>query len=143
MFDHDRMLQVFANLLSNSIKFTSGKGAINVRVDRTGSMLRFRISDTGVGIAAPMLEAVFERFWQVGKDDRRGMGLGLYISRCIVESHGGRIWAESKVGKGSEFYFTLPVTSKRPRRSTARSAAPEKTPAMRVGKTRALRPRRR
>ena len=123
VFDHDRVLQVFANLLSNSIKFTPREGKIDVSVERTGGMLRFCVSDTGVGIAAPMLEAVFERFWQVGKDDRRGMGLGLYISKCIVESHGGRIWAESKVGKGSQFYFTLPVTAARPRRSTARVAA--------------------
>ena len=63
-------------------------------------MIRFCVSDTGVGIPAPMLEAIFERFWQVGKNDRRGMGLGLYISKSIVEAHGGRIWAESEVGQG-------------------------------------------
>ena len=57
-----------------------------------------------------MLEAIFERFWQVGKNDRRGMGLGLYISKCIVDGHGGRIWAESELGKGSQVYFTLPVS---------------------------------
>jgi signal transduction histidine kinase len=142
MFDHDRVLQVFANLLSNAIKFTPREGEINVSVERTGGMLRFCISDTGVGIAAPMLEAVFERFWQVGKNDRRGLGLGLYISKCIVESHGGRIWAESKVGKGSQFYFALPVTRTRPRRSTARVAAPDKTQPKRKGKARAIRPRR-
>jgi signal transduction histidine kinase len=90
-----------------------------------------------------MLEAVFERFWQVGKNDRRGMGLGLYISKCIVESHGGRIWAESEVGKGSRFSFTLPVTNARPRRSTARDAAPDKAEPRRKGKARAVRPRRR
>ena len=142
VFDHDRMLQVFANLLSNSIKFTPRDGKIDVSAERTGGMLRFCVSDTGVGIATPMLEAVFERFWQVGKNDRRGMGLGLYISKCIVESHGGRIWAESKVGKGSRFYFTLPVTAARPRRSTARIAAQEKAPPRRRGKARAIRPRR-
>jgi signal transduction histidine kinase len=142
VFDHDRVLQVFANLLSNSIKFTPRAGEINVGVERTGGMLRFCISDTGVGIAAPMLEAVFERFWQVGKDDRRGMGLGLYISKCIVESHGGRIWAKSQVGKGSQFYFTLPLTRKRARRSTAGLAAPDKTQPRRKAKARAIRPRR-
>jgi signal transduction histidine kinase len=143
MFDHDRVLQVFANLLSNSIKFTPRGGEIHVGVERTGEMLRFCVSDTGVGIAAPMLEAIFERFWQVGKNDRRGMGLGLYISKCIVESHGGHIWAESKVGKGSQFYFTLPVTSARPRRSTARTAAQEKRQPRRHGTERATRSRRR
>ncbi len=133
MFDHDRVLQVFANLLSNSIKFTPREGEIRVRVERAGDMLRFSISDTGIGIAAPMLEAVFERFWQVGKNDRRGMGLGLYISKCIVESHGGRIWAESKVGKGSQFYFTLPVTRARAGRITAKAAARHKKPPRRNG----------
>jgi signal transduction histidine kinase len=142
MFDHDRVLQIFANLLSNSIKFTPREGEINVCVERTGGMLRFCISDTGVGIAAPMLEAIFERFWQAGKNDRRGMGLGLYISKCIVESHGGRIWAESTVAKGSQFYFTLPVTSARPRRSTARIAARDKTQLQRHGPARAKRTRR-
>ena len=58
-----------------------------------------------------MLELVFERFWQVGKDDRRGLGLGLYISKCIVEAHGGTIWAESTMGEGSRLYFTLPRSS--------------------------------
>ena len=54
-----------------------------------------------------MLEAVFERFWQVGKNDQRGLGLGLYISKCIVDAHGGKIWAESKLGEGSAFHFTI------------------------------------
>ena len=133
VFDHDRILQVFANLLSNSIKFTPGEGEIVVRVEEARGMLRFCIRDTGVGIPAAMLETIFQRFWQVGKNDRRGMGLGLYISRCIVESHAGRIWAESNVGKGSQFYFTLPVTS--PRRSPAPRAAPRKArPAGRARK---------
>ena len=59
-----------------------------------------------------MLEAVFERFWQVGKNDRRGLGLGLYISRCIVESHGGNIRAESTAGQGTRMFFTLPISAK-------------------------------
>ena len=58
-----------------------------------------------------MLEAIFERFWQVSENDRRGQGLGLYISKCIVEAHGGRIWAESKPGKGTTLFFTLPTPS--------------------------------
>jgi signal transduction histidine kinase len=94
-----------------------------VSVEEGRGGLRFCVADTGVGIPAPMLEAIFERFWQVGKDDRRGMGLGLYISRCIVEAHRGRIWAESEPGKGSRLYFTLPVPSSRRRGSGPAGAA--------------------
>jgi signal transduction histidine kinase len=125
-FDHDRMLQVFANLIANAIKFTPRGGKIGVRVEAAPGTLRFCISDTGVGIPAPMLEAIFERFWQVGANDRRGQGLGLYISKCIVEGHRGRIWAESKTGKGSQLYFTLPLPGSRRRGSPARDAARDK-----------------
>lgn len=109
--DHGRMLQVLANIISNAIKFTSEGGCIRVRGERAGDELRISVSDTGSGIPGSMLEAIFERFWQVGKDDRRGVGLGLYISRSIVEAHGGRIWAESRLGEGSTFCFTLPGAS--------------------------------
>jgi signal transduction histidine kinase len=108
-FDHDRMLQVLANIIANAIKFTSRGGSIRVRGERAGDELRVSISDTGSGIPGNMLEAIFERFWQVGKDDRRGVGLGLYISRYIVEAHGGKIWAESTFGEGSRLCFTLPA----------------------------------
>lgn len=107
--DHGRMLQVLANILANAIKFTSPGGSIRVRCESTGDELRFAVSDTGSGIPGNMLEAIFERFWQVGENDRRGVGLGLYISKCIVEAHGGRIWAESKLGEGSRICFTLPA----------------------------------
>lgn len=110
-FDHDRMLQVLANLLANSIKFTPKGGSIRVNCERVGATLEFCVEDTGEGIPAAMLEAVFERFWQVGKNDRRGLGLGLYISRCIVEAHGGNIRAESSPGQGTRMYFTLPVSA--------------------------------
>jgi len=109
--DHDRMLQVLANIISNAIKFTSEGGSIRVRGERAGDELRVSISDTGSGIPENMLEAIFERFWQVGKNDRRGVGLGLFISMCIVEAHGGKIWAESKLGEGSTICFTLPTPS--------------------------------
>jgi signal transduction histidine kinase len=110
-FDYDRMLQVLANVITNAIKFTSQGGSIRVRGERAGDELCFSISDTGSGIPGNMLEAIFERFWQVGKNDRRGVGLGLYISRCIVEAHGGKIWAESTLGEGSRLSFTLPSMS--------------------------------
>jgi signal transduction histidine kinase len=108
-FDPARILQVLINLLSNAIKFTSAKGRVAVRVERVREEIVFAFRDTGVGIPAEMLEAVFERFLQVTVNDRRGLGLGLYISKCIVEGHGGRIWAESKLGEGSTFSFTLPI----------------------------------
>jgi len=107
-FDHDRLLQVLANLITNSIKFTPKGGSIRVHCKRVGELLEFCVDDTGNGIPTAMLEAVFERFWQVGKNDRRGLGLGLYISRCIVEAHGGKIRAESTQGRGTQMYFTLP-----------------------------------
>ncbi|UQA62211.1 sensor histidine kinase [Polyangium aurulentum] len=108
-FDYDRLLQVLANLLTNAIKFTSKGGRIRVRGERDGDEVRISVSDTGVGIPGHLLEAVFERFWQVGKSDRRGVGLGLYISKCIVEAHGGRTWVESAVGQGSTFHVAIPV----------------------------------
>jgi signal transduction histidine kinase len=110
-FDHDRMLQVLANLIANSIKFTPKGGSIHVHCERVGELLEFCVDDTGEGIPSAMLEAVFERFWQVGKNDRRGLGLGLYISRCIVEAHGGNIRAERNPGQGTRMHFTLPVSA--------------------------------
>ena len=111
-FDYDRMLQVLANLIANSIKFTSRGGSVRVHCERVGESFEFCVDDTGEGIPPAMLEAVFERFWQVGKNDRRGLGLGLYISRCIVEAHGGNIRAESSPGQGTRMFFTLPVSAK-------------------------------
>ncbi|MDQ3348103.1 MAG: HAMP domain-containing histidine kinase [Acidobacteriota bacterium] len=107
--DPARILQVIANLLSNAIKFTPSPGSVVVRVERVDEDIRFAVSDTGRGISAADLDSVFDRFIQVAKNDRRGVGLGLYISKCIVQGHGGRIWAASGSGKGTTFYFTLPV----------------------------------
>lgn len=108
-FDPDRLLQVLANLISNSIKFTPAGGRVVIEAERQGEQVRFAVTDSGAGIAAHLLERIFERFWQVGENDNRGMGLGLYISRCIVQAHGGTIWAESEQAKYSTVYFTLPA----------------------------------
>jgi signal transduction histidine kinase len=110
-FDAARLAQVFANLFANSAKFTPPGGTITVELDQVGRSLRFCVSDTGCGIPADDLFHVFDRFWQVGGVDKRGLGLGLYVSKAIVEAHGGRIWAASNVGMGSKFYFTLPQMS--------------------------------
>jgi signal transduction histidine kinase len=108
-FDPARILQVLTNLLSNALKFTPVGGKVVVHVEGAGPDMRFAVSDTGPGVPSDQLEAVFKRFFQVSKNDRRGVGLGLYISRAIVEGHGGRIWAENRTGAGSTFYFTLPI----------------------------------
>lgn len=107
-FDHDRIHQVFANLLANALKFTARGGRILLRGERAEDELHFCVSDTGAGIPASMLEAVFERYSQVSSLQGGGLGLGLHISKCIVEAHGGRIWVESEVGEGSSFHFTIP-----------------------------------
>lgn len=107
-FDQERMFQVLSNLVMNAIKFTAPGGRICVRGERAGGELLVSVSDTGPGIPSDMLDLVFERFWQVSTKDRRGLGLGLYICKSIVETHGGRIWVESRVGEGSTFYFTIP-----------------------------------
>jgi signal transduction histidine kinase len=108
-FDHERILQVLVNLLGNALKFTPADGEVIVRVACIEDEIRFAVSDNGVGIPTDSLETVFERFRQVNANDRRGVGLGLYIAKCIVQGHGGRIWAESKPGEGSTFCFTLPA----------------------------------
>jgi signal transduction histidine kinase len=108
-FDRDRLRQVLENLVGNALKFTGRNGSVLVRVAPHGKEVLVCVRDTGVGIRAEDLPHVFERFWQVGKSDRRGLGLGLYICKGIVEAHGGRIWASSDVGGGSKFLFTLPV----------------------------------
>jgi signal transduction histidine kinase len=107
--DHARILQVLANLVGNAIKFTPSGGRVVVQLEQSPQELRFVVRDTGQGIGADDLEAVFERFRQGEKRDGRGVGLGLYISKCIVQGHGGHIWAESQPGKGSTFSFTLPL----------------------------------
>ncbi len=108
-FDPARILQVLGNLLSNAIKFTAAQGTVVVRVERVAEDIVFVISDTGQGIPADKLDVVFERFVQLSKHDRRGVGLGLYVSKCIIEGHGGRMWAENRAGGGSTFSFTLPT----------------------------------
>ena len=110
-YDHERLLQVFANLIGNAIKFTPRGGRIDILVEPVEREVRFSISDTGPGIAPDQLEIIFERFWQVAKPPRTGVGLGLYISRCIVEAHGGKLWVESKLNEGSTFFFTLPAAA--------------------------------
>jgi signal transduction histidine kinase len=108
-YDGDRTLQVLANLLSNALKFTRDGGKVTIHAKRLGDgVVQVSVTDTGVGIPKEKLEVIFGRFQQAGALDRRGLGLGLFISRNIVEAQGGKIWAESEFGRGSTFRFTLP-----------------------------------
>ena len=105
---HDRLLQVFENLIGNAIKFTTAGGRITVGAASNDQEVVFWVADSGSGIAPDDLPHVFDRFWQATRGDRRGAGLGLPITKGIVEGHGGRIWAESTLGRGSTFFFSIP-----------------------------------
>jgi signal transduction histidine kinase len=110
--DRNYLEQVFDNILGNAIKFSPDGGEITVCIREEGEYLRIAISDTGIGIPNDQLEKIFERFYQVdGSPTRRfgGTGLGLALVKKAIEAHGGRIWAESQLGQGSTFFFTLPV----------------------------------
>jgi signal transduction histidine kinase len=112
--DRNRVMQVLSNLIGNAIKFTPAKGEICVSCARTGpesKEVQVSVSDTGEGIAPEKIKTIFERFSQINSQDRRGIGLGLYIAKMMVEEHPGRIWVESKLGEGSTFHFTLPLRS--------------------------------
>jgi signal transduction histidine kinase len=111
--DNERMRQVIINLLSNAIKFSDPGSSVNVKVEKRESELLFQVSDHGMGIREEAMQHLFERFYQVeGEMVRGGTGLGLYISKQIIDAHGGHIWAESKFGEGSTFSFTLPLNGK-------------------------------
>ena len=109
--DPDRLLQTLTNLLGNALKFSPAGSAVFVAARAEGEEVVFEVRDQGRGIPADKLEAIFERFQQIDASDARekgGSGLGLAICRSIVRQHGGRIWVESEVGRGSRFFFTVP-----------------------------------
>ena len=113
--DSDKLIQVVINLISNAVKFTD-RGSVTCRVQQTGEEITVSIVDTGMGICEADLPKVFEKFKQVGDtltDKPKGTGLGLPICKEIVQHHGGRIWAESQLGKGSTFSFTLPIPERK------------------------------
>jgi PAS domain S-box-containing protein len=108
--DRDRILQVLMNLVGNAIKFSGHNGRIRIEARRTLDEIEFAVRDSGPGIAKAQLEHIFDAYWQAPKTAKLGTGLGLSIARGIVQFHKGRIWAESVVGHGASFLFTLPAT---------------------------------
>jgi signal transduction histidine kinase len=110
--DRDRVTQIVANLLSNAVKYSPTGGEIVVTTARDGDGVRLSVSDHGMGIPADMLESIWERYSRVESDKTRGIqgtGLGLAIVRQIVTMHGGRVWAESEIGRGSTFHVIVPL----------------------------------
>ncbi|MGB9823119.1 MAG: sensor histidine kinase [Thermodesulfovibrio sp.] len=112
--DKERLIQVVINLLSNALKFTE-KGYVKCKAQLNGDEILVSVEDTGIGIPEEEKDRIFEKFKQVGdliRGKPKGTGLGLPISKQIVEAHGGEIWVESQLGKGSIFYFTIPLKRK-------------------------------
>lgn len=110
--DADRLGQVFMNLIHNAIKFTPPGGEVIVRASEQGDYCLVKVSDTGIGISQQDLPKIFNKFYQVDSSTTRqqsGTGLGLSISRELVQAHGGRMWVDSRRGKGTTFSFVLPL----------------------------------
>jgi two-component system phosphate regulon sensor histidine kinase PhoR len=108
--DPQRLHQVFFNLLDNALKYTQTGGRVTISARQTNGEVQVCVADNGPGIGAEHLPHVFERFYRVDRARSRelgGTGLGLSIVKHIVQAHGGKVWADSQVGKGSAFYFTL------------------------------------
>ena len=107
--DAHRVGQVISNLVSNAIKFTPQEGTIRVAARERDHKIVVSVVDTGPGIPQEHLSKIFDRFWRTPGTKQKGSGLGLSIAKGIVEAHGGTIWAESQLGKGSSFFFTVPL----------------------------------
>ena len=108
--DSQRLEQVLVNLIHNAVKFTRAGGEVILSAESIDGFVRFAVRDTGIGIPEEDVPRIFERFYRVDKSRAgSGTGLGLSIAKHIVEAHGGRIWAESVEGRGSTFYFTIPI----------------------------------
>jgi signal transduction histidine kinase len=106
--DWKRLRQVVSNILGNALKFTPAGGTVTIHAVQVETFVRFSIEDTGPGISPENVPKVFEKYWQVKETERKGMGLGLAIAKEIVQGHGGQIWVESILGKGTTFHFTIP-----------------------------------
>ena len=107
--DRDRLLQVFGNLIGNAIKFCRPGDIITLGAELGPDEIVFSVADTGPGISAAEQPHIFEPYWSAKRYAKKGTGLGLYISKGIIEAHGGRIWLASTPGEGATFYFTIPL----------------------------------
>ncbi len=110
VYDIDRISQVLSNLVANAIKFTPDGGKISMNTTATDHELKVNVQDSGEGIPKDKLKVIFERFAQLHDKDRQGLGLGLHISKMLVQAHGGNLSVKTELGKGSTFSFTLPAS---------------------------------
>jgi signal transduction histidine kinase len=108
--DKNALHDIFINLLSNAFKFTGDGGQVSIMAKPDDPSMLFEIRDSGMGIPEDKLQMIFDEFYQVEGGKYGGTGLGLAIAKRLVEEQGGRIWATSQLGKGSIFYFTLPLS---------------------------------
>ena len=106
--DEDKITQVFVNLLNNAMKYTPESGQISIKTVNLEKEIMVEVTDTGEGVAPDNLDKIFDKFTRVTAEKKEGTGLGLPIAKDIVSLHKGRIWVKSELGKGSQFYFTLP-----------------------------------
>jgi signal transduction histidine kinase len=109
--DKGRIAQALSNLVGNAVKFSSPGSEVVVTVRVLDEEIVFAVADRGRGMTPEQLAHAFDRFWQSSRTDRQGAGLGLAITKGIIDAHGGRIWAESVPDSGSTFYFSLPVAN--------------------------------
>ena len=131
IFDQRKLKQIMYNLLSNAVKFTPASGRVDVSAVRDGDFIEISVADNGIGISSEDIPKLFHPFTQlesVYTKEYEGTGLGLSLNKHLVELHGGRIWAESELGVGSVFHFTipiLPVSFKEPAAALQMSVAPQ------------------
>jgi signal transduction histidine kinase len=110
--DQSLLQQALHNLVDNAVKYTDSGGKVGLRVSARQDRMVFEVSDTGIGIAPVDLPRLFEKFFRAGQKEaikRHGTGLGLAIVKSIAERHGGQVWVESQLGKGSSFFLSIPV----------------------------------
>ncbi|MCB0411355.1 MAG: ATP-binding protein, partial [Bdellovibrionales bacterium] len=108
--DAGRIEQVLSNIVGNAIKFTPKNGHIKLKLKLSDQELLIAVSDDGPGIASDQLLKIFDKFWQAPSAKQFGMGLGMTIAKGIILAHGGRIWVQSELGKGTKFYFTITLS---------------------------------
>ncbi len=112
--DKDRLQQVVINLLTNAIKYSPHSKKVFITVEQENDLIMVAVKDSGIGIAQKSLDKIFEKYHRVEEHavQFQGLGIGLFVSYEIIQRHHGKLWAESQPGKGSTFYFTLPVGGK-------------------------------